>query len=230
MVGTKPSSLSYFWRTPSYQRNYKKRGKQLEKGGLTNERKMEPDASSSESARLSPGTPGALLRTYCSKSSSPLTWGEMIDKWGEITGGGNPHSPGSWLYRLRRHVELTSSKDWRTPYGLFKTYDFHYIALLREKGSIGDPFQFHSSGEKRAIARFLAREGVTRKNLEILFDRDILGNLSLDLNENPAKDFDLNEKPAKDFDLNEKPGLDLDLNKTPPAEEVEPNAGDDGGD
>jgi hypothetical protein len=184
------------------------------------------------------------MRNYTSGKSKGYSWDNEVslasiaNRWKEITG-----QPDScyWLDELRIHV-TNKKNNWTTPFTLLKNYPIKHIAHMKKNDKIKDVFMFvNSPEEKRAIAKFLAREGIDSDTLETLFP-DVLENLPLDQNEEPQPEPILtrenidppNKKPRLDLDLNkkparEKPARELDLNQTPPAEQVEPDDGGGGG-
>lgn len=158
-------------------------------------------------------------RNYTTKKIKKLYWdnvlslGSISNRWEEITG--QPDSS-SWLDKLRNYAV---QNKWTTPSSGIQNLPLKYIAQLQKDRKIKDVFMFvNDPQEKRAVAKFLAREGIDKDTLQTLFSPDVLANLPLDQNEEP--------EPARDWDLNKSPRLELDLNKSPPRELDE--AGDDG--
>jgi len=142
-----------------------------------------------------------------------LSLGSISNRWEEITG--QPDSS-SWLDKLRNYAVRNK---WTTSSSDIQNFPLEHIARLQKDGKIKDVFMFvNDPEEKRAVAKFLAREGIDKDTLQTLFSQDVLANPPLDQNEEP--------EPARDWDLNKSPRLELDLNKSPPRELDE--AGDDG--
>jgi hypothetical protein len=165
------------------------------------------------------------MRNYTSGKSKGYSWDNVVslayiaNRWKEITG-----QPDScyWLDELRIHV-TNKKNNWTTPFTILKNYPIKHIAHMKKNDKIEDVFMFvNSPEEKRAIAKFLAREGIDSDTLETLFP-DVLENLPLDQNEQaePAR-----ERGDRDRDQPPRP-LVPDLNEIPPQEQDQ--AGDDGG-
>jgi hypothetical protein len=97
-----------------------------------------------------------------------------------------------WTQRLARHA--LSQPSWVLGYREMRLFPLDYLAQAKRAGKIGDPFMFTTEGEKRAIAKYLAREGAPQDILTTLFAPGIL-DPTFDLNQ-PAPE--LNEPDAGD--------------------------------